>query len=416
MAKAEPAGGRRPRRLSAAAARRLAIAAQDLDGARDGPVSQTDIVRFVRRQGVLQIDSVNVLARAHLLPIYSRLGAFAPDDLMTAAEGRRRRLFEYWGHEASFLPVESQPLFHWRMEDARAGIGLYGGLRRYAAECGDEIAAVRARIAAEGPLAASDFDSPPRAPGGAAWWGWTGPKRALEWLFWTGTVTTHARRGNFERVYGLTESSLPARIASASTPTRAEAQRTLLTQAARRLGVATAADLRDYFRLPAADAPLRIAELVEEGVLQPAAVEGWDAPAFLDASARVPRALNRAPAALLAPFDPLVWYRERAERLFGFHYRIEIYVPEAKRRFGYYVLPFLEGDRLTARCCLKADRAASRLLVRTAHGEAGIDRGRTAEALAGELRRMAGWLGLDAISVAPVGDLASPLADALARA
>ncbi len=405
--------GARHRRISVAAARRLAIAAQGLDGARDGPVAQRNVVALVRRQGVLQIDSVNVLARAHLLPVFSRLGAFAPDALMGAAEGRRRRLFEYWGHEASFLPVESQPLFRWRMEDARNGVGLYGALRRYAAENGASIDAVRARIAAEGPLGTSDFDAPPRGPGGAAWWGWTGPKRALEWLFWTGEVTTHARRGNFERVYGLAERSLPRAIVEAPTPTRAEAQRALLSRAARRLGVATARDLRDYFRLPAADAPVRIAELVEDGTLLTVEVEGWEAPAFLDAAARIPRTLRHAPAALLAPFDPLVWHRERAERLFGFHYRIEIYVPEAKRQHGYYVLPFLEGDRLSARCCLKADRAAGRLLVRTAHGEAGVDLAATALPLAGELRRMADWLGLGEIVVSPVGDLAAPLVRAL---
>ena len=253
------------RRLSAAAARRLAIAAQDLDGARQGPVSGRDVVRLVRRQGVVQIDSVNVIARAHLLPIFSRLGAFAPDDLTSAAEGRRRRLFEYWGHEASFLPIETQPLFRWRMADAEAGIGLYGSLKRYADENPQAIAAVLDRLAGEGPLAASDLAAPGGGPKTTSWWGWSGPKRALEWLFWTGRVTTHARRGNFERVYGLPEQSLPARIRDAPTPTRAEAQRTLLARAIRRLGVATRADLRDYFRLPAADIDARIAEMVEEG-------------------------------------------------------------------------------------------------------------------------------------------------------
>ena len=405
-----------PRRFSAASARRLAIAAQGLDGPRASPVTRRDIVSLVRRQGVLQIDSVNVVARAHLLPVFSRLGAFAPADLTGAAEGRGRGLFEYWGHEASFLPVETQPLFRWRMEDAREGRGLYASLKRHADAHAPEIAATLARIAADGPLAASDFAQPDAPRRATSWWGWSGAKRALEWLFWTGQVTTHARRGNFERVYGIPERCLPRAVIEAPTPTRAEAQRALLARAIARLGVATASDLRDYFRLPAADMSARIAEMVEEGTLQPASVEGWDGPAWCDPAVRVPRRLRNTPAALLAPFDPLVWHRPRAERLFGFTYRIEIYVPAERRVHGYYVLPFLHGDRLTARCCLKADRATGRLLVRTAHGEADIDPAETAEVLAGELRRMADWLGLAEIDVSDVGDLAVPLSRALKAA
>ena len=408
-------GAPEPRRFTAATARRLAIAAQGLDAPRENAVTRGDVVRLVRRQGVVQIDSVNVVARAHLLPVFSRLGAFAPELLTKAAEGRGRKLFEYWGHEASFLPVASQPLFRWRMADAAAGVRLYGSLKRHAEAHRAEIEAVRARIAAEGPMAASDF-ARETGRSGTSWWGWSGPKRALEWLFWTGQVTTHSRRGNFERVYGLPEQCLPAAIVDAPTPTRAEAQRALLAVAIRRLGVATKSDLRDYFRLPAADIGPRLAEVLEEGMLAPATVAGWDEPAYCDPKARAPRRLAHAPAALLAPFDPLVWHRDRAERLFGFRYRIEIYVPEAKRVHGYYVLPFLHGERLAARCCLKADRATGRLLVRTTHAEAGVDHGATAEALAGELRRMADWLGLDAIAVTPVGDLAPALQDAVSGA
>ena len=264
-------------------------------------------------------------------------------------------------------------------------------------------------IAARGALAASDFDG---GKGQGSWWGWSEAKHALEWLFWTGRITTAERRASFERVYDLPERVLPGAVLSLPTPTAEEAQRELLRISARALGVATAADLRDYFRLPAEDMKPRIAELVEAGDLLPVRVEGWSQQAWLDPAAKRPRRIEAR--ALLSPFDPLVWERSRAERLFGFHYRIEIYTPAERRVHGYYVLPFLLGEAIVARVDLKADRQAGVLRVMAAHRELHAP-AHTAEALAEELALMAGWLGLQRIEVVPAGDLAKDLAEAVGR-
>lgn len=385
---------RRPERLSLAQARRAALAAQGFgEGRPAGPITARHPRRSVARLGLLQIDSVSAVVRAHYMPLFSRLGAYPRALLEDAAWGapRRRELFEYWAHEASLLPLALHPLLRWRMARAERGRGIYGGLARFGAERRDAVEAVFRTVEARGPLAAGDLEGP-RGPGG--WWGWSDAKRALEWLFWAGRLTTATRRGSFERLYDLPERVLPERIMALPTPSEAEAQRALLALSARAHGVATAGDLRDYFRLDAADVAPRLAELVEAGTLVPVAVEGWDRPAYLHAEARIPRRIEAR--ALLAPFDPLVWERARAERLFGFRYRIEIYVPAAKRQHGYYVLPFLLGEALVARVDLRADRAAGVLRVIAVHHEPGAPL-ETDEALAAELALMAAWLGLHGV-------------------
>ena len=389
---------RRRETLSAAAARRVALAAQGFAGSRPAaPAGRSALLRQIERLGLLQIDSVSAVVRSHYLPLFSRLGPYPREQLDGFAyAGRRRRLFEYWGHEASLLPVTAQPLLRWRMERARAGQGIYEGIARFARERRGFVDAVLAEVRARGPLAAGDLAQGGRGEGG--WWGWSDGKLALEFLFWAGLVTTGTRRG-FERVYDLPERALPRTVLEAPTPSAAEAQRELLRRAARALGVATTRDLRDYFRLGAADVPARIAELVEAGELLPVAVEGWPQPAWLDPAARLPRRILAR--ALLSPFDSLVWERERAERLFGFRYRLELYTPAHKRIHGYYVLPFLLGDRLVARVDLRSDRKEGCLLVVAIHVEAGVEERMVAGPLAEELRLLADWLGLDSVHARP---------------
>jgi uncharacterized protein YcaQ len=403
---------RRRDTLSRAEARRVALAAQGLAGPRPRAVAdQRALLRLVGRLGLLQLDSVSVLVRAHYLPLFSRLGPYDRGllDRLAAHDGlaqprHRRRLFEYWAHEASLLPVELQPLLRWRMARAEQGQGVWSRIAETARDRPELVAQVLDEIGARGPLGSSEIDG-----GGArssAWWGWTETKNVLEFLFWTGRLTAAGRRG-FERRYDLTERVLPGPVLAAPTPEEPEAHRRLLLHAATALGVAAAADLRDYFRLPAAGCAARLAELVEAGALLPVRVEGWRQDAFLSASAAFPR--RAGGRALLAPFDPLIWERARTERLFGFTYRLEIYTPAARRRHGYYVLPFLLGDRLVARVDLKADRATSRLLVRAAHAEATTDPAAVAEALADELSLMAGWLGLERVEIEDRGDLSAAL-------
>jgi uncharacterized protein len=401
----------RPRtQLSSAEARRLAISAQGLGRPHPECAKKSDITKTVARLGLLQIDSVNILIRAHYMPLFSRLGAYDVADLERAAYvGKRRQFFEYWAHEASLVPVALQPNFRWRMDDARDGVGTYTGLAKFGRENQRAIAEVLAEIRDRGPLAASQINGSTTATSkNSGWWGWSDAKRAVEWLFWSGHLTT-ARRdvAGFTRIYDLPERVLHADVVSAPTPDRATAQRALLRHASRALGLATAGDLRDYFRLPAADTPTRIAELVEAGGLIPVSVEGWQQQAYFDPEARIPRRVEAT--ALLSPFDPLVWRRERAERLFNFHYRIEIYTPAAKRQFGYYCLPFVFGDRIAGRLDLKADRAARILRVEAAHVEANVDVGEATAAMAGELQRMARWLGLQGIKVARRGNAAAQL-------
>ena len=366
---------------------------------------------MIERLALHQIDSVNVLVRAHYLPLFSRLGAYPRDALDRVAWGpkSKRRLFEYWAHEASLLPLDLQPLLRWRMARAERGIGVWTNVKPFAGEKRAEADALLKRIADEGPLAASDV-AETRGQGG--WWGWSETKQALEYLFWSGLITTATRRTSFERVYDLPERVLPRAILDTSTPSEADAQRTLLARSAKALGVATAGDLRDYFRLKPKDALPRIDELVEDGTLLPVTVRGWKQQAYVHRDANIPRRVSGQ--ALLAPFDPLIWERARTERMFGTRYRIEIYVPAEKRVHGYYVLPFLMDGQLAARVDLKSDRQAGSLIVQSAHAEQSAPP-ETADRLKAELELMAAWLGLDRIAVMDKGDLAAALKDGAHR-
>ena len=376
----------------------MALAAQGLAAPRaEGPVTPRRLRKLAGELGVIQIDSVNVLARTHYLPAFSRLGPYPRTVLEEEAWGRKPSLFEYWGHEASLMPVAMQPLLRWRMARFAARDSGFRQVRR------DYMKEVLQRIEAEGPLTGGDFAEGPRKAG---WWSWSDGKRALEALFAEGVITTRTRRG-FERIYDLTERVMPRAIMAQPTPTEAEAHRALLLISARAMGVATEFDLRDYFRLPVAETRARLAELVEDGALEPVRVAGWRREAYAAPGAKAPRQARAS--ALLSPFDNLIWDRDRTERLFGVRVRLEIYTPAAKREHGYYVLPFLLGDAIVARVDLKADRAARTLLAQAAHLEPGADQGAVAPALAAELRTMASWLGLDAVTVQPRGDLAEGL-------
>jgi len=403
--------------LSAEQARRLALAAQGFGRPRPGGrIDARHLRRAIDDFGLLQLDSVNVFLRSHYMPLFSRLGAYprqAFDRLAWHEDGsgktrraRRRDLIEYWGHEASLLPVELQPLLRWRM--ARADELAWKGVRRIGAEQPQLLEFVLKEVRERGPLRAADLaaEGCRRSPG--EMWSWSEEKTALEYLFYSGQVCA-ARRVNFERHYDLPERVLPQQVLEAPTPAEDEAQRQLLLIAAKRLGVATEPDLGDYFRLPRSESKARVAELVEDGGLIPVRVEGWSQSAYL--STERPAGLRRAASAraLLTPFDSLVWARERTERLFGFRYRIEIYVPAPKRVYGYYVLPFLLGDRLVARVDLKSDRQAGVLRVKSAFAEPGVDAAHVAAELADELRLLSAWLELGGVSVARKGDLAAPL-------
>jgi uncharacterized protein YcaQ len=353
------------------------------------------------RVGLFQIDSVNVLTRAHYLPAFSRLGCYDPAVIEREAWGpkRQRRMFEYWAHEASLLPLGLHPLLRWRMARAERGEIGYQGLRRFATERSAEAQAVLDRITAEGPMTAADFEDGSSKSG---WWEWSHTKHALEWLFWAGKITTATRRGSFARVYDLPERVLPKAILDLPTPDAVSAQRILIERSARALGVATAADLRDYYRLKPEEADHAIAAEVEAGTLVPARVRGWSQKAWLHREARLPRSVRAA--SLLAPFDPLIWERSRAERLFQFRYRIEIYVPPAKRTHGYYVLPFLMDEALVARVDLKADRQTGTLLAHRVTLEPGVP-AETIERLSGELDQLAAWLGLNGVQISEIVQL-----------
>jgi len=394
-------------RLPAALARRIALAAQGFADPRPpGVVDTRQLRRMASRLAVLQIDSVNVLSRAHYLPAFSRLGPYRRETLDDLA-GHRGELFEYWAHEASLLPVRLHPHLRWRM--AAAEEHAWGSMVRIQRERPGYVTEVLERVRELGPLKASDLAEPrPDRPG--SMWNWHAGKVALEWLFYTGVVTTRGRTAGFERVYDLTERVLPAAVLQAPTPEPTDAVRELVRTASLALGVATERDLRDYFRLRPPAARAAIVELADAGELLPVEVAGWGAPAWVHPEARRPRWVRAR--ALLSPFDSLVWERPRVERIFGFRYRLEIYTPAAQRVHGYYVLPFLLGDRLVARVDLKADRKAGVLRVQAAFAEDGVDRAEVAAALAEELALMAGWMPLDAVVVGERGDLAADLAAA----
>lgn len=380
--------------LSLEEARRIALAAQGFASApAAATVGARTIAATIERLGALQIDSVNVLVRSQYLPLFARLGPYRRELLdRLAYQGPRRALFEYWGHECSFLPLHAYPLFRWRMERAAKGVGIYRSLARLAREKPGLVARIEQEVRERGPLAARELADKPRSTG--PWWGWSEQKRALEYLFWTGRLSTATRR-NFERVYDVVERVIPDSLRAGPAPDAATAQRRLVERAALALGVATARDLALYFHLSQGETRARIAELLEEGTLRKVEVESWKQPAYLARGARLPRSVDAA--ALLSPFDSLVWDRARIERLFAFHYRISLYTPAHLRVHGYYVLPFLLGDRLVARVDLKSDRAARALLMRGLHLEPSVSRAEVMPRLREKLSQMAEWLGLDRV-------------------
>ena len=395
-----------PGSLSIAQARRVALAAQGFSCPdRSRKVTWAQMAPMIRKLNLLQIDSVNVVARSHYLPLYSRLGAYAQATLDERAFGQKKRaLFECWAHEASLLPLELHPLMRWRAARARAGDGVYKAMSQFGREERSYLKQVLDFVTRNGPTVASEVPGGGKAEGG--WWGWSKGKLALETLFDQGLVTTAARDG-FERLYDIPERVIPAEVLARDTPAERDAIRRLLDLSAQAHGIGTEFNLRDYFRLPIADTKVALQELVEDGTLIPVTVEGWKPKAFLHRDAKLPR--KAGGTALLSPFDPIVWERARAERLFSFHYRIEIYTPASKRKFGYYVLPFLHRDRIVGRVCLKADRQAGVLRANASHHEAHADPAETAAALAEELKLMAGWLGLPEVAAGASGNLAKAL-------
>ncbi|MFC7340704.1 winged helix-turn-helix domain-containing protein [Saccharopolyspora griseoalba] len=392
-------------------ARRHALAAQGFaDPAPRGDVTRRHVQRALGRTKLLQLDSVNVAVRAHYMPVFSRLGAYSAELLDAAAwqhsSRRPRLLVEYWAHEASLIPVEDWPLLRWRMQQRDLG------WRTRSAElfdrCPQLVDDVLAAVKELGPIGAGPLERElggGQRKGRGTWWNRSDTKRVCEYLFAAGELTTGTRRG-FERLYDLPERVLPAHLLD-NEPTEDEAVRTLVRRSAEAHGVATEPDLRDYYRLSPAQSRQAVAELVDEGVLEPVAVEGWQHTAYRHTTSRAPRKITGR--ALLCPFDPLIWERSRTERLFDFRYRIEIYVPESKRQYGYYVFPFLLDGELVARVDLKADRSAGVLRVPGAFLEPGRVAGRVAAELAASLREMADWLGLDDVVAGSRGDLAPQL-------
>ncbi len=387
--------------LSRAQARRIALAAQGfLDPRHTTPTMRT-VQRTLQRTGVLQVDSVNVLQRAHYMPLFSRMGPYDPALLTRAVEKRPRRLVEYWAHVQALMPVELWPVMQHRMAYYRAQRG------KWWQEVDDELAdRLLAEVAARGPSTARELDD--GAPRDKTHWGWnwSEAKKALDFLYMAGELAVAGRNRQFEVIYDVPERVLPADVLALPTPSKAEADQELVRRAAASHGVATLRCLADYYRMRGDDAKAAVAVLVEDGELQPVAIEGWNRQAYLHRDARRPRRVEAR--AFLSPFDPLVWLRDRSEKLFDFHYRIEIYTPAHKRVHGYYVLPFLLRDEIVARVDLKADRKEGRLVVKSAWAEDGAPEDTAAE-LSEELRALASWLGLSDITVEPLGDLAPSL-------
>ncbi len=384
----------------------MALAAQGFADPRPaGRVDRRHLRRVLDRIGLIQIDSVNVLVRSQELPLFARLGPH-PRTLIDEAT-RHGELFEYWVHEASHVPTQHYHVHRWHMSGEHKW-SRYFTLRDRRPGFIEE---VYQRVADEGPLASGDLAQ--RVGQKGTWWDWDDGKIALEHLFWTGRVTATRRSNDFARMYDLTERVIPAHILARPALPEREARKEMLVMAAGHHGVATFDDLTDYHRLNNPKTRPLLPELVEEGRLIPVQVQGWAKPAYMHPDAKVPRRIDRA--ALLSPFDPVVWHRDRTERLFGFRYRIEIYVPQPKRQYGYYVLPFLLNDQLVARVDLKSDRQRGVLMVHGAFGELGVPVDDVVQALAIELLSMARWLGLGSVEVGAKGDLASPLAAVVAH-
>jgi uncharacterized protein len=408
--------------IGADVARRIALGAQGFTDARPGgDVSRRHLRRVLDRVRLIQLDSVNVAVRAHYMPLFSRLGPYPADLVDDAAwthQARRPRLLvEYWAHEASLVPVEDWPLFRWRMREYEHKYAHhFEELRKRARGLFDDVLAAVKEL---GPIGAGPLEEElglavgrGKKPPGGWWWSRSDVKHVCEWLFATGDLTTGARR-SFQRLYDLPERVLPPEVLSAPPVSDEEAARQLMLRAATAHGIGTEPDLRDYYRLKPEQSKAAISSLVAEGLLEEVAVRGWRHPAYRHVDARTPRRVEGR--ALLCPFDPLVWRRERTERIFDFHYRIEIYVPEPKRVYGYYVFPFLLDGQLVGRVDLKTDRTAGVLRARGVFAEPGVDTKRVAHELADELRTMAAWLDLDAVEVGTNGNLAKELRVALKR-
>jgi uncharacterized protein len=392
--------------LSISEARRIALAAQGFGARKSEKIANwTAQNKELKRLHLLQIDSVNVLTRSHYLPLFSRLGNYDRAALdQRTLHTKNRAAFECWAHEASLVRMELHPLMRWRMNRARKGDGIYKSMAAFGHSEKAYLKNVLAFVQSNGPTAQSHL--PDKSKGEGGWWGWSKGKLALETLFAHGLLTT-AKRESFERFYDVPERVIPPEILALPTPSERDSILQLMDLSGQALGVGTAFDLRDYFRLPIADAARAMTDAVEAGILTPIQVEGWKPPAYLHKSAKIPRQQNVS--ALVTPFDPICWDRDRAERLFNFHYRIELYTPAHKRKYGYYVLPFLMGETFAGRVCLKADRATDTLRANAIHHEAQTDPVETGHALSAELRSMAAWLGLKNIHVTPKGNLAKYL-------
>jgi len=400
--------------LSSAEARRLALSALGFGAKRPARASIAHVRATASRLGAIQVDSVNVLARAHYLPTFSRYGAYPMSALDELAHGKRE-LFEYWGHAACFLPIDLYPLMRWRMDSQiEAWSGLDAKRKAY-------IEAVYREVVERGPISAGELSIAGKSTG--PWWGWSDGKQAMEFLFRQGRVAVAGRR-NFERLYDLPDRVLPASVLEAATVTARDAKKALLVRAAAAMGVGTAKDITQYFhvdgwwdrlgvdgRRPPAKNQSLFDELVEDGRLESARVERWKQPGYIVPGVRIPRSVDGR--AIVSPFDPLMWERQWTKSVFDFDYQIEIYVPAPKRVYGYYVLPFLMGDRFAARVDLKADRKRSTLIVHAAYVEEGFDAGEIASALSDELRSMAKWLSLESFAVGRKGNLARALKRAI---
>ena len=399
--------------ITAAQARRVAVAAQGFGEAKPaGAVTRAHLKRLIARIQVLQLDSVSVAVRAHYAPVFSRLGPYVRDLLDRAAWSHSARsprlLVEYWAHEAALMAVDDWPLMRWRMAEYEHGRWGRDIVKRNGKLAEDIVAAITELGPATAGQIEAHLESEPRGRKGP-WWDRSDTKWVAEALWASGVLTTATRIG-FARHYDLTERVLPPDVVARQVG-EPDAVRELALRAATALGIATEADIRDYFRLSARQVKPAIAALVADGELEPVEVEGWAAPAYLRAGQIVPR--RDRGTALLCPFDPLIFFRPRVERLFGFHYRIEIYTPAPKRQFGYYVWPFLLDGRLVGRVDLKADRVAGALHVLGAFTEDGRDRAHVAAELAAQLKQMAGWLGLADVVVGERGDLVPQLRTAL---
>ena len=381
--------------LSIADARKLAVAAQGFDTPRpQTKATQRQVDATIARLGVVQIDSVNVLVRSQELPLFARLGNHNRNAIPKATEAKK--IFEYWGHEAAHLPVSLHPLFRWKMNAARTGKVTHWGLTSFYEENKAFVKRTLKHVEKNGPTTSRELSTRTEKKG--TWWDWDEAKVALEYLFLTGQLMSRGRGSDFARIYDTPERVLPRHVLDAPTPSEDNARKQLLVRSAIAQGVATVSDLADYYRQkPAAVRPL-IAELVEEGELRAVAVDGWTEKAFVHRNAKLPKQLHAT--ALLSPFDSLVWCRPRNERLFNFHYRIEIYTPKEKRKFGYYVLPFMMNGELVGRVDLKGDRGNSTLLVNSVHVEKGVKRSAISDALNTELHTMANWLGLQQVQIA----------------